>query len=244
MSNKIALVTGASRGIGRETVQQLAQLGIEVLFGVRDLAVGAEIEAELKKQGLNVSALKLDVCSESDRAAVFNFIAERYGRLDILVNNAGAVPEGWSPGCNFESLSLDLLKETFEINFFSMFALTQKLLPLLRKSSAARIVNVGSKLGSLALHVEPTSSIYDNKTVAYDTSKTAVNALTVHLAYLLKDSPIKVNTAHPGWVKTEMGGPEAPMSIQDGAKTSVWLATLPADGPTGGYFHMHEPLPW
>jgi NAD(P)-dependent dehydrogenase (short-subunit alcohol dehydrogenase family) len=123
-------------------------------------------------------------------------------------------------------------------------ALTQTLLPLLRQASAGRIVNLSSILGSLALHADPHSEIYHAKAMAYDSSKTALNAWTVHLAYELRDETIKVNSAHPGWVQTDMGGSKAPVSLIDGAKTSVLLATLPADGPSGGFFHMGEPLPF
>jgi NAD(P)-dependent dehydrogenase (short-subunit alcohol dehydrogenase family) len=123
-------------------------------------------------------------------------------------------------------------------------ALTEKLLPLIRKSPAGRIVNLSSILGSLTLHADPNSPIYHAKSFAYDASKTALNAFTVHLAYDLRDTKIKVNSAHPGWVKTDMGGPEAPMELSEGAKTSPALATLPDDGPTGGYFHLGQTLPW
>jgi NAD(P)-dependent dehydrogenase (short-subunit alcohol dehydrogenase family) len=122
--------------------------------------------------------------------------------------------------------------------------LTTTLLPLIRKSPAGRIVNLSSVLGSLALHADPKSPIYDKKNFAYDASKTALNAYTVHLAQALRDTPIKVNSAHPGWVKTEMGGENAPMELSEGGKTSAQLATLGADGPSGGFFHMGQPLPW
>ena len=137
-----------------------------------------------------------------------------------------------------------MLRETFETNFFAVVALTQTLLPLIRKSDAGRIVNLSSILASLTLHATPNSPIYDAKTFAYDASKSALNAFTIHLAHELRGTKIKVNSAHPGWVKTEMGGDGAQMEIVDGARTSVQLATLPVDGPNGGYFHMGEALPW
>ena len=118
------------------------------------------------------------------------------------------------------------------------------LLPLIRKAPSGRIVNLSSILGSLTLHSDPSSDIYDKKSFAYDASKTALNAFTVHLAQALRGTPIKVNSAHPGWVKTDMGGSAAPMEVSEGGKTSVQLATLPDDGPTGGYFHLGQPLPW
>jgi NAD(P)-dependent dehydrogenase (short-subunit alcohol dehydrogenase family) len=139
---------------------------------------------------------------------------------------------------------MDLLRQTFETNFFAVVALTQTLLPLIRKSPAGRIVNLSSVLGSLTLHAEPSSGIYASKAFAYDASKTALNAFTVHLAQELRNTKIKVNSAHPGWVKTDMGGADAPLDVVTGAQTSIQLATLPDDGPTGGYFHMGQTLPW
>jgi NAD(P)-dependent dehydrogenase (short-subunit alcohol dehydrogenase family) len=139
---------------------------------------------------------------------------------------------------------VDLLHKVFETNFFSQVALTNVLLPLLKKSSAGRIVNLSSILGSLTLHADPKSPIYDAKSFAYDASKTALNAYTVHLAHELRNTKIKVNSAHPGWVKTDMGGEQAPMELSEGGKTSAALATLPEDGPTGGYFHQGKSLPW
>jgi NAD(P)-dependent dehydrogenase (short-subunit alcohol dehydrogenase family) len=140
--------------------------------------------------------------------------------------------------------TLEILRRTFETNFFSTVALTRGLLPLIRKAPAGRIVNLSSILGSLSLHADPSSGIYAKKVFAYDASKTALNAFTIHLAQELRDTKIKVNSAHPGWVQTEMGGSGAPMDLAEGAKTSVQLATLPDDGPTGGYFHLGKPLPW
>jgi NAD(P)-dependent dehydrogenase (short-subunit alcohol dehydrogenase family) len=137
-----------------------------------------------------------------------------------------------------------VLRKIFDTNFFAQVALTQTLLPLIEKSEAGRIVNLSSILGSLGLQADPKSPIYHAKAFAYDASKTALNAFTVHLAYDLRDTKIKVNSAHPGWVKTDMGGPQAAMELSEGGKTSVELATLPADGPTGGYFHLGQALPW
>jgi NAD(P)-dependent dehydrogenase (short-subunit alcohol dehydrogenase family) len=136
------------------------------------------------------------------------------------------------------------LKKTFDTNFFAVVGLTQTLLPLIRKSEAGRIVNLSSILGSLTLHATKGSPIEGSKALAYNSSKAALNSFTIHLAHELADTKIKVNSAHPGWVKTDMGTEAAPMGIVDGAKTSILLATLPADGPTGGYFHMADTLPW
>jgi NAD(P)-dependent dehydrogenase (short-subunit alcohol dehydrogenase family) len=240
---KIALITGANKGIGFETARQLGALGVVVLLGARDLKKGDAAAAELAAEGIDAHAIKLDIGNEADRKAVADSIGKEYGRLDILINNAGINLEALGANSTLTISDADLHK-TFETNFFSVVALTRTLLPLLEKSAAGRIVNLSSILGSLTLHATPGSPIYDAKVFGYDTSKSALNAFTIHLAHALKDTAIKVNSAHPGWVKTDMGGDAAPMELVDGAKTSVELATLAEDGPTGGYFHMGKPLPW
>ena len=142
------------------------------------------------------------------------------------------------------TVSQDVLRKTFDTNFFSVVALTQDLLPLIEKSEAGRIVNVSSVMGSLTIHSDPTAEVYGVKPFAYNSSKSALNMFTVHLAHALAETPIKVNSAHPGWVKTDLGTEYAPLEVAEGAKTSVQLATLDADGPNGGYFHLGQPLPW
>jgi NAD(P)-dependent dehydrogenase (short-subunit alcohol dehydrogenase family) len=242
-TNKVALITGANKGIGLETARQLGKQGVTILLGARNLARGEQAAEVLRGVGVDARAVKLDVLDPADYAAVAKLIEKDFGRLDILINNAGV---------NFEQLganstlttSVETLRKTFETNFFSVVALTNALLPLLKKSDRGRIVNLSSILGSLTLHTTPGSPIYEAKVFAYDTTKVALNSYTIHLAHALKDTKIKVNSAHPGWVKTDMGTDAAPMELVDGAKTSVELATLPADGPTGGFFHMGEPLPW
>jgi len=242
---KIALVTGANKGIGFETARQLGKLGITVLLGARDHAKGEEAAAKLRGEGLDVQAVQLDVTNAKDRTDVAAVIAKQFGHLDILVNNAGIAVGGGGWGVNTTTTTKpEDLRNTFETNFFSVVELTQTLLPLIQKSAAGRIVNLSSILGSQTLHATPGSPIYAAKLFAYDASKTALNAFTIHLAHELQGTKIKVNSAHPGWVKTDMGTDAAPMEIPDGAKTSVQLATLPEDGPTGGYFHMGDALPW
>jgi NAD(P)-dependent dehydrogenase (short-subunit alcohol dehydrogenase family) len=240
---KVALITGGNKGIGLETARQLGKLGVTVLIGARDLAKGEAAVAELKKDGVGARAVKLDVLNRADYAAVAKMIEKEFGRLDILINNAGIMIDGRS-GNETSITSQKVLRETFDTNFFAVVELTQTLLPLLRKSGAGRIVNLSSILASLTLHATKGSPIYDAKTFAYDTSKSALNSFTIHLAHELQGTKIKVNSAHPGWVKTEMGGEGAMMEIVDGAKTSVRLAMLGEDGPSGGYFHMEDALPW
>jgi NAD(P)-dependent dehydrogenase (short-subunit alcohol dehydrogenase family) len=242
-AKKVALITGANKGIGLETARQLGKLNVTILVGARDLAKGETAVAELKKDGVDARAIKIDVDNPADYVTVAKAIEKDFGALDILINNAGIMIDN-RKGNETSTTSPEVLRKTFDTNFFAVVGLTQALLPLLRKSEAGRIVNLSSILGSNTLHATPGSFIYDAKTFAYDASKSALNSFTVHLAHELKDTKIKVNSAHPGWVKTEMGGEGAMLEIEDGAKTSVELATLPDDGPTGGYFHMGKPLPW
>lgn len=240
---KVALITGANKGLGLETARQLGKLGITVLIGARDEAKGQAAVAELKSEGIDAHAVTLDVDSPGDIGDLADKLAAEYGQLDILVNNAGIMLDGRS-GNETSTTTGEVLRSTFRTNFFAVVQLTQALLPLLQQSPAGRIVNLSSVLGSNTLHATPGSQIYDAKTFAYDASKAALNSFTIHLAHELKGTKIKVNSAHPGWVKTEMGGEGAMMEIVDGAKTSVELATLPEDGPTGGFFHMGKTLPW
>lgn len=240
---KIALVTGGNKGIGLETARQLGKLGILVLVGARDLAKGEKAVEELKEDGVDARAVELDVDNAADYEAVKKLIEKDYGRLDILINNAGIMLDG-RKGNETSKTSQDVLRKTFNTNFFAVVGLTQTLLPLLKKSLGGRIVNLSSILGSNTLHATPGSFIYDAKTFAYDASKAALNSFTIHLAHELKDTKIKVNSAHPGWVKTEMGGEGAQLDIETGAKTSVELATLQDSGPNGAYVHLGKPLPW
>src|SRR4030088_845358 len=243
MSNKrIALITGANKGIGLETARQLGNEGITVLVGSRDEKKAKEAAEELRKEGIDAHGVFIDVDSSDSIKKAAASVEHEHGRLDILINNAGVMLHDADKSAG--APPLDVWRKTFETNLFGLIATTQAFLPLLRKSAAGRIVNLSSILGSIHFHATPGSPIYDNKVAAYNVSKSAVNAFTVQLAYELKDTPMKVNAAHPGWVKTEMGGEGATMEISDGAKTSVALATIGANGPNGGFLHMGETLPW
>ena len=243
---KIALITGASKGLGFETAYQLGVKGYTVIVTARTQQKSNESAEILKSKGINAVGMQLDVVNNNDIDNISKSINEHFGILDILVNNAGVQLDfpGFMPGNSTETVSMDILKQTFEINYFAPIALTQKLLPLLKKSNAGRIVNVSSIMGSLTLHADLNSPIYGIKLLAYNSSKTALNQFTLHLAEALKDSPIKANSAHPGWVKTDLGGEYAPMSIEDGVKTIVDLSTLDENGPTGAFIHLGESLPW
>lgn len=240
---KIALITGANKGLGFEMARQLGQAGVTVVLGARDAQKGEVAAAQLRSEGLDAQFLKLDVDNEKDRAAAAASLQKNFAKLDILINNAGVSLDGLGAG-RATATAEDVIHRTFETNFFAPVAMTQAVLPLLMKSDAGRIVNMSSILGSQTLHADPKSPIYAFKSLSYDASKAALNAFTIHLAYDLKDTKIKVNSAHPGWVKTDMGTDAAPMEIPDGAKTGVALALLDETGPTGGFFHLGEPLPW
>ena len=227
----IALVTGANRGLGREIARQLAALGHHVILAGRDRDACAAVAAELIKTGGSASAYALDVTSEARAARLHHDLEKAHGRLDVLVNNAGILPDGSQ---NLASLPLDLLQKTLDTNLFGVLRVTQALLPLLKKSSRPRIVNMSSGLGQLA--------DMGSGTPAYRISKTALNAVTRILAAELPAA--KVNSACPGWCRTDMGGPEAPRTPAQGADTAVWLATLPDDGPTGGFFRDREAIAW
>jgi NAD(P)-dependent dehydrogenase (short-subunit alcohol dehydrogenase family) len=242
-TERIALVTGSNKGLGFEMARQLGKAGVGVLLAARDPQKGEAAASKLRGEGLDAQFLKLDVTNKTDRAAAYSFLCEKFGRLDILINNAGISTEPFGNGKASETTE-DVLRRTFDTNVFAPVALTQTLLPLLKKSKAGRIVNMSSILGSQTLHADPKSPIYNSKTFSYDASKAALNSFTIHLAYELRDTKIKVNSAHPGWVKTDMGTDAAPMEIPEGAKTGVALALLDDDGPTGGFFHLGKPLPW
>jgi NAD(P)-dependent dehydrogenase (short-subunit alcohol dehydrogenase family) len=244
-NRRVALITGANRGIGLQTAKDLCPDGVLLLLGVRDLAKGEAAAERIRREAFEAEAVHLDVIDPGTHGEVYDFIDRVFGRLDILVNNAGVCLENpIASGSDPSTLSLETLRKTFETNFFGTVALTQKLLPLIRRSQAGRIVNVSSFMGSLTPHSDPASPIYHSNVFAYDASKAALNSFTIHLAYELRNTPVKVNSAHPGWVKTEMGGEHADLEVSEGGKTSAWLATLPEDGPTGGFFHVGQLLPW
>jgi NAD(P)-dependent dehydrogenase (short-subunit alcohol dehydrogenase family) len=242
---KIALITGANRGIGFETARQLGARGIKVLVGARGADKGKEAESKLKAEGFDAEFILLNVDDTQTHRTAAKYIEENFGRLDILINNAAISLDetengGYVPASRTSS---EVFRKTFDTNFFNTIALTQELVPLIKKSEAGRIVFLSSGLGSLNLHSDPQSPIYDYKVPAYDISKTALNGYAVHLAYELKDTNIKVNAAHPGSVVTDMNA-NGELTVEEGAKTSVSLATLPADGYTGKFIYLGNELPW
>ncbi len=236
---KIALVTGANKGLGLELSRQLAQRGFKVVMGVRNTIKGQVAVKQLLQAGLDVELQYLDVIDTKSIETIRRYLDKAYGKLDILINNAGVcLDRGQQPS----KVSLTVIRETLETNFISVIAITQVLLPLIRRSEAGRIVNMSSGRGSLTQHSDP--ECHYAKTLAYNSSKTALNAFTVMLAAELQDTAIKVNSADPDWCRTDMGTEAATHSVEEGADTPVWLATLPADGVTGGFFNSRNPVPW
>ena len=241
-TQKVALVTGATRGIGQETVRQLAEAGVTTLLAGRDPARTQAAADKLKAEGLPVEPITLDVTNADTIQKAVAEVKARFGQLDILVNNAGIVVDDFAKAPSEQSL--DAWRETFDTNLFAVVEVTKAFLPLLKAAPAARIVNVSSQLGSLTLHVDPTSPIYNFKVPAYDASKSALNSWTVHLAYELRDTPIKVNAVHPGYVQTDMNGGQGEIDVPTGAKSSVGMALIGADGPTGSFTYLGKTLPW
>jgi NAD(P)-dependent dehydrogenase (short-subunit alcohol dehydrogenase family) len=244
----VALVTGANRGIGRATAQQLSEAGFTVVVGARSIAEAQEAAQEIASfTGADVLPVKLDITRATDRSSVAAFIKEHFDRLDVLVNNAAiGVPEGM--GSVMQAVTADTtleeLREVFETNLFATVALTHDLLPLLRKSDAGRIVNVSSQIGSLQLHARKDPAVAYTKRFSHNASKAALNLFTILLAEELEGTRIKVNSVHPGWVKTRLGTDAAPLDTAAGAATSVKAALLRSDGPSGQFFHGDDQVPW
>jgi len=228
-NGRVAVVSGANRGIGREVVRQLAGLGFTTVLGSRSEEKG---RAAAEGTPGEVVVEQLDVSDDGSVWALADWVEREFGRLDVLVNNAGILYDTWQRALGAD---LDTVREALETNTFGPWRMCEAFLPLLRRSEHARIVNVSSEAGSLAS--------MGGGTPAYKTSKVALNALTRMLAAELRGTGILVNSVCPGWVATDMGGAGG-RPVEDGAASVVWAATLPDDGPTGGFFRDGRPLPW
>jgi len=242
---KVALVTGANRGIGYEIARQLAENGVHTLVAGRRADAVREAVTSLRGTGADVSPLVLDVTKPVSIATAAAKVAEKYGRLDILVNNAGIRVEEY--GRRPSEQPMAQWRATFDTNLFGVVEVTTAFLPLIRRSEAGRIVNVSSLLASLTKQSDPTSYVYSDafkSLPAYSASKSAVNSWTVHLAYELRNTPIKVNSVHPGYTKTDLNDGAGDLEVSVGARTSVAMALLAVDGPSGSYVHLGEVLPW
>ena len=234
MDKRLAVVTGANKGIGYEICRQLARKGLRVLLTSRDAEKGGQARNKLEMEGIDVLHHQLDVTDRANVAAIARHIESEYGRVDVLVNNAGI---------SIDNRSTSVLKEkeetfrtTLETNFYGALRMCQALVPLMQKNHYGRVVNLSSGLGQL--------TDMGDGTPAYRVSKTALNALTRMVAAAVDGDNILVNSMCPGWVRTDMGGPQASRSVDQGAETAVWLAMLPHDGPTGGFFRDKKPIPW
>jgi len=253
-NSKIALITGANRGIGFEIARQLGRQGITVIVAARHPERGPEATARLAAEGLTAHSVHLDVTRAETIKAAAEQVERQFGRLDILVNNAGAAVD-WTPQPTQPSqVGLDVARQAFEINFFGPLAVIQAFLPLIRRSPAGRIVNVSSTLGSITEISRPDSPFGAMVMPMYQASKSALNSLTALVAKELRETSIKVNSACPGWVDTDggvppwlraaLGGAGGAVPVEQGADTPVWLATLSEDGPSGGFFNSRKPVAW
>ena len=243
----VALVTGANRGLGLATARLLGEAGATVLLGARNAAKAEVAAAGLRDAGLDCWPITLDVESETSIAEAAAHVEREFGRLDVLVNNAGILPEATTPGAD-QPLDLELFRRTFDTNVFGAAAVSQAFLPLLRASETGRIVNVSSRMGSLTDQLDPASPYAPMVVPAYQTSKAALNGLTVALAKSLSDTPVRVNSVCPGWVQTDLAGPDnraaAPTPALEAARAVVDMALVPADGPTGTFVDLDGPVPW
>jgi NAD(P)-dependent dehydrogenase (short-subunit alcohol dehydrogenase family) len=243
-SQQIALVTGANKGLGRETARRLAALGMTVLVGARDAGLGQAAAAELATGGADVRFVLLDVTDADSVKRAAAWIEETFGRLDVLVNNAGISVENRAP---VTEVSADQMRRTYDTNVFGVVTVTNTLLPLLRRAGGARIVNVSSMLGSLSMAADPQgpfASWPGLSLLAYNSSKTALNALTIMWASALRADGIMVNSADPGYVATDLNHHSGNATVEQGAEIIVTLATLAADGPTGTFQAAGSFRPW
>lgn len=247
---KVALVTGANKGIGRGAAEQLAALGLTVLIGARDSRRGEEAAAAVRATGGDAHAVTLDVTDQTVVQEAARQVEERFGHLDVLINNAGITGSGQvSPADAYDqvpsSVDLDMVRTVFETNVFGVIAVTNAMLPLLRRSPAPRIVNVSSHAASLTLMSDPDGPFAALlPSAAYSPSKSALNALTVHYANELRKEGILVNAVAPGYVDTDSNNHTGFLTVAEGAAILVRLATLGADGPTAGFCSAEGPVPW
>lgn len=241
---RVALVTGASRGLGKATAVALAARGFHVWLGVRDKEKAQSVLKEVREAGGSAELVTLDLTKASDISGLVRELTERHGHLDILVNNAAVMLDGSWLGNTSLSVDDNTLKQTFETNFFATVKLTQALWPLLEQSAYANVVNVSSRMGSNTMHADPEGPLKGAKPFAYDASKAALNAFTTHLAEVGRPLGIQVNSAYPGWVRTELGTDYADLSVEEGIQTILQLALLPAGTRTGCFEHMGGTVPW
>jgi NAD(P)-dependent dehydrogenase (short-subunit alcohol dehydrogenase family) len=244
---KIAVITGANRGLGFATARRLGQSGVHVIVGARTLASGEHAADRLRREELDCEALHIDIDSPASVRGAAELVEQQHGRIDILINNAGILPEATASNID-RPLDLRMFRETFETNVFGTISVTKAFLPLLRRSASGRIVNISSTMGSLTDQADPSSAYYGLVVPAYQMSKAALNGLTIALSKALTDTSIKVNSVCPGWVQTDLGGPEnraaAPTTANDAAQIVVEMASIPDDGPTGQFVDRAGIVAW
>jgi NAD(P)-dependent dehydrogenase (short-subunit alcohol dehydrogenase family) len=233
MTQKIAVVTGANRGIGLEVCRQLVKKEVTVILTARDPVKGETAAKQLRVKGYDVHFHPLDVTDPDSPQNLVGHVKAKFGRLDILINNAGIFIDRDRSGL---TVPLNTVKKTMETNVYGPLLLCQAVIPLMKQHNFGRIVNVSSGMGQL--------TGMGGNALAYRVSKTALNAATAILANEVQPSNILINAVGPGWVRTDMGGPGAGKSVEDGADTVVWLAMLPDDGPNGGFFEDRQSIPW
>lgn len=243
-SARKALITGANKGLGLETARQLAGKNVHAIITSRDKTRGEAALQQLLGENLSAELMLLDVSSSSDIRRFAQEFRKKHDTLDILINNAGVEQDGGWQGNTVATVSRETTESTFAVNFFGAVQLTQELLPLIQRSKAGRIVNLSSVMGSLTLHGIKSGDLWNIKPFAYDASKTALNQFTVHLAQLLDGTNASVVSAHPGWVKTDLGTSYAPMDVVEGAKTGVDLALAETTSWNGKFIHLGQELPW
>jgi len=231
---KIAIVTGANRGIGHEIARQLLKEDLVVVVGARDKVKCERAVASLKNGGGNVDAHPLDVSDTRSVKRFVDYVGKKHGAPSVLVNNAGVFPESFD--AKIVETPTSTWRETFETNLFGAVRMCREVVPLMQKLRYGRIVNMSSGMGQL--HQMGAGA------AAYRTSKAALNAFTATLAAEVAGTGILVNSMSPGWVKTDMGGENAPRSVEEGADTAVWLSLLPSSGPSGQFFRDRKPIPW
>lgn len=237
---RVALVTGANKGIGLEIARQLAELDFTVVLGARDADSGERAAAQLRADGGDVWAVRLDVTDPASVQAAASTLTQRFGRLDVLVNNAGVMPAKTTPS----ETGADVLRAVYEVNVFGVVTVTNAMLPLLAKSTAPRVVNQSSSMGSQSVNADPDGAYAGLALLAYNSSKAALNAVTLEYAKEFRDTPIKINLADPGYCATDLTGNRSSRSAADGARIAVRLATLAPDGPTGTFANDSGPVPW
>jgi len=240
-ANKIALITGANKGIGFEVARQLGKKGCTVLVAARDAELGQEAAAKLKKEGADARPIQLDVTHREAIEGARAQIEKEFGRLDILINNAGINDRGDGPP---SKVDLDAVNRVLQTNFVGALAVVQAMLPLIRKSAAGNIINVSSELGSITGHSDPNWKFAPVKFIAYCASKAAMNMMTVQLAYELRDTNIKVNSVNPGYTATDLNNHQGPQTIEEGSAEIIRVALIGNDGPSGQFLETGGSIPW